>query len=71
MTTNKDEWIVSVEHLAKCRLWPGSAEETSARFGGLRYKQVVDKISRLERCDDLTDNEKAYLEALYRTAKEV
>lgn len=56
--------LVDVTPLKGCVLWSGSQEETDYMFFGLRLGAVLDKIARLEACDDLTPNEVQYLQAL-------
>lgn len=61
------DFLVDCSELKKCKLWPGSFEEYEFKTFGLRRKYVRDKISRLERCDDLTEGEAEYLVTLKRS----
>jgi hypothetical protein len=62
---------VDPKHLQTCRLWEGSNEQISHKYGGLSSSAVLDKIKRLERCDDRTPEENEYLRALKATLKDL
>lgn len=66
-----DNVIVDTKYLRECRLWSGSLEDTSETYGGgVRVIDIKRRIERFERCDDLTDAEKEYLEALRKTLEQ-
>lgn len=70
MPEPKYDRIVSCVHLKKCKLWPGSHEELSFTYGGLRRSRVVHKIGLAEACDDLQPDEVEYLNALRKTLED-
>ena len=59
--------LVDVSLLKKTKLWDGSLEQQAFKFVGVTLDNVRAKIAQLERCDDLTTNEKEYLSALKET----
>lgn len=58
-------------HLKRCALWKGSLEQHTFDMFGLRESVVRNSITKLEACDDLTDREVEWLEALRKTLEEV
>lgn len=62
-----ENWLVSVVHLRKCKLWVGGMEHLEFQYGGLKMKSVLTKIKSLELSDDKTPDEVEYLEALRKT----
>lgn len=59
--------ILSAIHLRSLALWSGSALESDFRYRGIRREAVEKAIAKLEMCDDLTDNEIAWLDGLRKT----
>ena len=56
------------EYLTKEVLWKGSMLSLKAQFmGEQEFRRAVgEHLARLERCDDLTDNERSFAKALQR-----
>lgn len=61
---------VDLSRLTKCKLWPGSQEETTAKYSMLTSEWLERRLEALRRCDDRTEGEQEYLEALEATLEE-
>jgi hypothetical protein len=60
----KSNYLVNARRLKTAKLWPGSLEEQEFNHGGLTVASVRARITKLERCDDLTTDERTYLALL-------
>lgn len=56
-----------VSKLEKCALWQGCMLQIAHRYGGVTIDEVEKRIVQMERCGDLTKEEKALLLALKQT----
>lgn len=63
--------LVSVKALKECQLWEGGQLHSTFTFTGrLLLGEVLEAALMLQACDDRTDNEEAYLDAMRATVRE-
>ncbi len=56
-----DRKVTVTDAIKQHPLWPGSLEEYSLQYGGVRVSHVQNIIAKFERCDDLTPREKTWV----------
>lgn len=54
-------WLINCSLLKNSKLWQGSAEQFDFEHRGVTVGDALERIAKLERCDDRTLHEDEYL----------